>query len=320
MAEVNERLSLDLLRVFECAARHLGFTAAAIELGTTQPAVSQQIQRLEKQLGSRLFDRVYRGIELTDAGRLLFDHVQEGLALINAGLAAVGAQPRHEVLQVATDFAFAAYWLMPRLHRFHQAHPEVDVSLVTSDRSMSMLRSEIDVAIAFGDGRFKHGEALSLFREEVFPVCSPQLLRGMPTPLPPSSLVQLPLLHLKPEMRTRWFDWNGVFRQLGLSETPASGLLRFDNYTLLIQAAIAGRGVAIGWRYLVDELIEQGLLCRVIATSLCSEFGYYVVLPERKRRQRLTQHFVDWLSSELQAAPAGPPGAGSGVSISSIAI
>src|SRR3989338_8942581 len=117
MAGLNERLSLDLLRVFESAARYLSFTAAAVELGTTQPAVSQQIQRLEKHLDSRLFDRVYRGIELTDAGRLLLEHVQDGLATLDAGLAAVGAKPQHEVLQVATDFASAAYWLMPRLHR-----------------------------------------------------------------------------------------------------------------------------------------------------------------------------------------------------------
>lgn len=185
MADLQPELSLDLLRVFEAAARHLSFTAAAVELGTTQPAVSQQIQRLEKQLATRLFDRVYRGIELTDSGRLLFVHVQDGLRAINLGLEAVGARAQHEVLQVATDFAIAAYWLMPRLHRFHEAHPEIDVSLVTSDRTMNMLRSEIDVAIAFGDGRFKHGDALLLFREEVFPICSPRLLKDQAAPCPP---------------------------------------------------------------------------------------------------------------------------------------
>jgi len=301
MANRQTELSLDLLRIFESAARQLSFTAAALELGTTQPAVSQQIKRLEQQLATRLFDRVYRGLVLTEAGQLLLQHVQEGLATIDAGLAALGAKQQHEVLQVATDFAFAAYWLMPRLQRFHQANPEVDVSLVTSERGMSMLRSEIDVAIAFGDGRFKHGEALLLFREEVFPVCSPQLLKGRDWPLAPAALLELPLLHLKPEVRSRWFDWNGLFRALGIAQAPASGMLRFDNYTLLIQAAIAGQGVAIGWRYLVDELLEQGLLCRVIAASATSDYGYYAVLPERKRRMRLVQHFVDWLQTELEA-------------------
>src|SRR5471030_2400000 len=128
-------LSLDLLRAFEAAARQRSFTAAAVELGTTQPAISQQIKRLEEQLTTRLFDRIYRCIELTEAGAILFEQVQLGLQNIDAGLTAISAQQSHEVLQVATDFAFAAYWLMPRLHRFHEANPQVDVSLVTSERN-----------------------------------------------------------------------------------------------------------------------------------------------------------------------------------------
>ncbi|WP_372874958.1 LysR family transcriptional regulator [Pseudomonas sp.] len=299
-------LSLDVLRVFESAARHLSFTAAAAELGSSQPAISQQIKRLEQQLATRLFDRVYRGIVLTEAGELLLRYVQDGLQSLDAGLAAVAAGQQHEVLQVATDFALAAYWLMPRLQRFHQLHPEVDVSLITSARDLAALPAEIDVAIAFGDGRFKHGEAHLLFHEEVFPVCSPQLLKGRDLPLAPTALAELPLLHLRPEIRSRWFDWNGLFRALAIAETPSPGMLRFDNYTLLIQAAIAGQGVAIGWRHLVDELLAQELLCRVCAGEVRSDFGYYVVLPERKRRQRLTQYFVDWLKLELarEGSPA----------------
>ncbi|MDH1264858.1 LysR substrate-binding domain-containing protein [Pseudomonas sp. GD03944] len=303
MFERIEGLSLDVLRVFESAARHLSFTAAATELGTSQPAISQQIKRLEQHLAVRLFDRVYRGIALTEAGELLLRYVQDGLETLDAGVLAVTARQQHEVLQVATDFAFAAYWLMPRLQRFHQRHPEVDVSLITSERDLGSLSSEIDVAISFGDGRFKHGEAHLLFGEEVFPVCSPQLLRDLPAG---EVLLNLPLLHLRPESRSKWFDWNGLFRALNIDGTPGSGSLRFDNYTLLIQAAIAGQGVAIGWRHLVDELLGQGLLSRVDGRSISSSFGYYVVLPERKRRVRLVQHFVEWVADELQrdAQPA----------------
>ena len=297
-----EGLSLDVLRVFESAARQLSFTAAAAELGSSQPAISQQIKRLEQQLAVRLFDRVYRGIVLTEAGTLLLRYAQDGLHSLDAGLQAVTAQQQHEVLQVATDFAFAAYWLMPRLQRFHQLHPEVDVSLITSERDLGTLSSEIDVAISFGDGRFKHAEAQLLFAEEVFAVCSPGLLKKRPPPLPVDALVELPLLHLRPESRNRWFDWNGLFQAYGIVEAPSPGSLRFDNYTLLIQAAIAGQGVAIGWRHLVDELLAQKLLCRVCAEVAHSAYGYYLVLPERKRRQRLTQAFVDWLQAELRVA------------------
>ncbi|WGO93551.1 LysR family transcriptional regulator [Pseudomonas viciae] len=298
MYEALGDLSLDLFRAFEAAARHRSFTAAAVELGTTQPAISQQIKRLEEQLGTRLFDRIYRGIELTEAGTILFEQVQAGLQSIDAGLSAITTQHQHEVLQVATDFAFAAYWLMPRLHRFHAANPQVDVSLVTSERNHNMLRTDIDVAVLFGDGRFKQGESRWLFSEEVFPVCSPLLLKERPLPLPAQALSEFPLLHLRGENSSNWFDWSGVFRELGITSPPAPGQLRFDNYTLLIQAAIGGQGVAIGWRHLVDNLLAQGLLCRPIAETVLSRLGYYVVLPQRKRRGVLIRLFVDWLMEE----------------------
>lgn len=291
-------VSLDLLLAFEVAARLRSFTAAALELGTTQPAVSQQIKRLEEQLATRLFDRIYRGIELTDAGEVLFSHVQAGLQSIDSGLIAITEHHQHEVLQVATDFAFAAYWLMPRLHRFHKVNPDVDVSLVTSERTHSMLRADIDVAVLFGDGRFKQGESHWLFSEEVFPVCSPQLLAGRQAPLPNDALRDFPLLHLRGESINNWFDWAGVFRALDIPQAPAPGQLRFDNYTLLIQAAIGGQGIAIGWKHLVDDLLDQGLLCRPIAGAAISGQGYYVVLPQRKRRVQIVQQFVDWLASE----------------------
>jgi putative choline sulfate-utilization transcription factor len=291
------QLPLDILRAFESAARLRSFTAAAGELGTTQPAISQQIKRLEEQLASRLFDRIYRGIELTETGALLFEAVTAGLQQIDRGLAAIAAEGQHEVLQVATDFAFAAYWLMPRLPRFHQACPQVDVSLVTSERNQGMLRADTDIAILFGDGRFTQGVSHFLFSEEVFPVCSPKLLTGTP-PLAASALLQLPLLHLRGENRNHWFDWAGVFRALQLPCAPAPGQLRFDNYTLLIQAAIAGQGVAIGWRHLVDALIEQGLLCRPIGESALSPMGYYVVVPQRKRRSEVVERFLHWLLDE----------------------
>jgi putative choline sulfate-utilization transcription factor len=292
-------LSLDTLRTFEAAARHCSFTAAAMELGATQPAVSQQIKRLEGQLKHRLFDRVYRGIALTEAGDRLFQHVTEGLHSLESGLLELASHGHREVLEVATDFAFAAYWLMPRLHRFHQTYPNVDVSIVTGDRTVGVLRSDTDIAIVFGDGRFPgHGHSHWLFNEEVFPVCSPGLVKGRSVPMAAESLRSLPLLHLRGGQGNRWFDWTGLFNALNISSAPAPGLLRFDNYTLLIQAAIGGQGVAIGWRHLVDGLIEQGLLCRPVSGSVRSELGYHLLLPPRKRRGRMIGHFVEWLMTE----------------------
>ncbi|WP_312931777.1 choline sulfate utilization transcriptional regulator [Pseudomonas sp.] len=296
MFEHLAQLSLDTLRVFEAAARLRSFTAAALMLGTTQPAISQQIKRLEAQLDTRLFDRVYRGIELTEAGAALFEQVHLGLQALEEGVAQASGRGQREVLQVATDFAFAAFWLMPRLQRFHAAYPQVDVSLVTSERGQAMLRPDIDVAVLFGDGRLHQGESRWLFDEEVYPVCSPRLSGGQGWSA--AALQQLPLLHLRGQQASRWFDWAGLFRGYGVTTPPPPGQLRFDNYTLLIQAAIAGQGVAIGWRHLVDGLIEQGLLCRPLAGSLRSAHGYYVLLPPRKRRSALIERFVDWLEQE----------------------
>lgn len=294
-------ISLDLLRTFEAAARHRSFTAAALELGTTQPAISQQLKRLESRLGIRLFDRIYRGIALTEAGLGLFLQVQAGLQQIDAGLQALSAQPAREVLQVATDFAFAAYWLMPRLPRFHAAYPQIDVSLLTRERSHDALQGDIDVGVLFGQGRFSQGESQWLFNEEVFPVCSPHLLAGQTLPLSARALGDFALLQLRGEHARQWFDWYRLFDALKLGPPPAPGQLRFDNYTLLIQAAIAGQGMAIGWKHLVDNLLEQGVLCRPFAESAQSASGYYAVMPQRKRRNRLAQVFVDWMLAEQNA-------------------
>ena len=133
--------SLDLLQVFEACGRCLSFTLAAAELGMTQPAVSQHIRRLERAMGTSLFVRVHRGIELTSAGTALLDPVQEALATLHTAVDRTMAEPARELLAVATDFAFATYWLMPRLERFYRLHPRVDVSLVTSNRFQAQLPS-----------------------------------------------------------------------------------------------------------------------------------------------------------------------------------
>ena len=295
--------SLDLLRVFEACARLLSFTAAAAELGTTQPAISQQIQRLERQLSARLFERVYRGIELTALGALLLDHVQEALESVRAGVEAVNARPTRDVLAVATDFAFAAYWLMPRLTRFYQLNPHVDISLITSNRPLVVLAGDVDLAVAFGDGLVRGGETQLLFREEVFPVCSPQLLadwRGRST----AGLDGMPLLHLKDAPGQHWYDWTGVFRAFGFKPPPAQVAPGFDNYPQVIGAALAGHGVAIGWNHLIDDLLHQGLLCRVFDGMVASSYGYHLLLPQRKRRMRLVRRFVDWMHAELAAQAA----------------
>ena len=135
-------------------------------------------------------------------------------------------------------------------------------------------------------------------------MCSPRLLQGRQPPLSALELGRWPLLHLKAAPNSRWYDWKTLLPALDLAPLPAApsgAVLSFDNYTLVIQAAIAGQGLAIGWRHLVDDLLQQELLCRPFAGLATSRYGYYAILPERKRRQRLVQRFLDWLLEELEA-------------------
>jgi len=290
--------SLDLLQVFEVCGRCQSFTAAAAELGMSQPAVSQHVQRLEQALGTPLFSRVHRGIAPTAAGAALFGPVQEALAQLHDAVARTKAEPPRELLAVATDFAFASLWLTPRLERFYRLYPHIDVSLVTSNRALVQLPADVDLAIVFGDGRVRRAESQLLLRERVFPVCSPGLLQSHGGDA--QAVLQVaPWLQLKAALGQRWFDWRVAGPAWSRDRPAASALAAFDNYTLLLGAALAGKGVAIGWHHLVDTLLAQGLLCRLGTHVLESHLGYHRVLPQRKRQTGASRDFVQWLHTEL---------------------
>ncbi|WP_104204707.1 choline sulfate utilization transcriptional regulator [Billgrantia saliphila] len=277
MSWIAKSASPNGLRVFEAAARHLSFTAAARELRSTQSAVSQQIRALEEQLDLPLFERIYRGVKLTEAGHALFVSVQEGFATIDRTIERLQHKHRHPHVNILTDFSFAAYWLMPRLPRFRERYPHVDVRIVTNQGVLDWRTQEVDVAIVFCDERILAGGVPLLFREDVFPVCSPGFLQqhGPITDL--QALSRAPLLTLTADQGQRWLDWPSYFEQLGGMAYPESSELTFNNYTLLIQAAIAGQGIGMGWRGLVDDMLESGMLVGLHDLRLCSSRGYGVI-------------------------------------------
>lgn len=298
----HELPSIDSLRAFEAVARLSNFKLAGNELGMSQPAVTHQVQRLERQLQALLFERTGGGSRLTVKGVIFLEHAQQVLESLRTGVEAIRSRVPLTRLEVATDFSLASYWLVPRLPRFYAEYPQLDVHLVTNNRPISVLPTGMDVAIVFGDGQLPRGEARLLFQEEVFPVCSPSLL---PKRLlrSPRELLRLPLLHANSVQGQRWFEWPSLLRALDLGEAPVPEGERFENTSLAIQAAIDGRGVAIGWRHLVDDLVERGLLRRLLKTSVQSRYGYHLILPQRQRRSRFTQPFVDWVIKELAVTP-----------------
>jgi len=286
--------SLDSLRIFEAAARHANFTVAARELHSTQSAVSQRIRALEQQLGLRLFERVHRGVSLTAAGRTLLLSVQDGLATIDHSVARLQHQQHRPSLNILTDFAFAAYWLLPRLPQFRRRHPHIDVQIITDQGGTDWRGRDIDIAIVFCDEQDLL-QVPRLFGEEVLPVCSPSFLdrHGPVTDL--QTLSGMPLLSLTADQQAKWLDWPRYFHQQGGPAQSAASHLAFNNYTLMMQAAIAGHGIALGWRELVDEQLQNKMLVGLRGMQLRTARGYGLIDADPDTPSRARTALYRWL-------------------------
>lgn len=305
MPHANRLPPLQTLLAFEAAARHLNFTSAAKELGTTQPAVSQRVGLLEEDLGEPLFARAHRGVSLTPDGALLFGAVQQGLAGIGDAAAKIRARRSRQVLTIATDFGFATYWLMPRLAALRQLAPHLDVRIVTSQNEFDIRGEAVDVAIAFGTRPWPGCSAERLFAEQVVPVCSPGFQAEHGLCGNPRALVRLPLLHLEATLPARWLSWANWFELHGLAAVDEAHDLTLNNYALVIQAAIAGQGMALGWLPLIDEQVRSGQLVRAVEHPVGTERGYHLVQPQTQRSPESLSRFRHWIIAEC-ANPAPP--------------
>ncbi|MCO4837083.1 MAG: LysR family transcriptional regulator [Oceanospirillaceae bacterium] len=299
--------SAQSLLIFEVAARHLNFTAAARELGSTQSAVSQQMRGLEQQLDLPLFKRIYRGVALTDSGQQLYEAVESGFLQITNCLTKLQQTPVRQYINVETDFAFAAFWLLPRLSSFRKRHPEIEVRIVTSQTQPDYTAQQNDISIVFAKGKPSKYRSHLLAIGHVFPVCSSALLAQHGAIDSPQQLASLPLLKLADAAGNGWLNWRGFFNHLSSSPThpllnqvvPSEPVLTFNNYTLLVQAAIAGQGVGIGWGTLVDDLLDNGMLVALKSFSIVSDWDYYLVETNTENVLPARQHFVDWLVSSV---------------------
>lgn len=293
----SELPPLQSLVVFEASARLLSFTAAARELGTTQPAVSQQIRALEASLGTPLFERIYRGVLLTDAGHTLLKTTQSSLKDLRDVMQKIKQKPKSLRITVATDFAFAAFWLMPRLPEFRRLHKDIDIRIQTSQSEVDLVSIEADVAVLFGEGQYQGYQTEKLLPEVVYPVCSPKLLDEFSGFTNLTDLVKAPLLKLNADMGQKWMDWAMLFQLNDSQWQPSESVMEFDNYTLLVQAAISGQGVGLGWSPLVDDFIKSGVLVALPNFTVQSDNGYYIVLSKQQAPTAPVAAFLDWLKS-----------------------
>jgi len=292
---------LQALVVFEAAARHRNFTAAAQELGTTQPAVSHRVRGLEERLGLALFRRQARGVDLTEAGQQLFDSVHASLDQLRQAMTALQRRHARRPLTLATDPGLARLWLMPRLEALRTAVPGLQLRILTAQHEIEADGRPADLSLHFGPPP-EGGRAELMFPEQVLPVCSPGLLQRLGPVQDPADLADWPLLTLQhpqdggPE---RWMSWRAWFEAQGRRPPMTAPAWVFNDYALLVQAAQAGQGVALGWAPLVDDLIARGELVVPVPVPVRTARGYWLEAPARAPVAGRLAQVLDWL---LEAA------------------
>ncbi len=289
---------LNALRAFEASARLGSFVSAAAELRVSAAAVSQQVRRLEEYLDTRLFQRLARGLVLTDQGRDYLPELSAGFDLLGESTARLRAKRADGLLTVTTLAAFANGWLLPRLHRFRERAPRIDLVLKTSRQILDFRRDAIDLAIRFAPapGRGLHGEVLC--REELFPVASPQLFGSGPIPDTLAALADYPLLHdIDANPEQPWLGWRGWFERAGLPTADVGRGPQFSDSIVLVGAAIAGLGVAIAPRELVQSALDSGRL--VAPWGFSDTGGEWALCSARGNLDLRIAALADWLRAEL---------------------
>lgn len=294
-------LSLDLLRGFRVAARHLSFTRAAQELFVTQSAISREIKTLEEQIGKPLFRRVHRALQLTRAGEELYRVTDEALALLDAVTDRLTESER--TLSVTTTTALASLWLAPRLPRFNRLHPGIDVRIVASNDKPDLEREHMDIAIRFVPRGADTPSGERLLDCDIFPVCSPALARDEARPLrSPPDLAN----HVRLDFETirdgrPWSEWDVWLGAMKLPAVKPASTLRFSHYDQVIPAAIEGSGVAMGARPHLTQYLRDGVLCAPFGLDMAvSLSSFYIVLRRDVRGNDAAEAFAAWLRSEVR--------------------
>ncbi|TQF28431.1 transcriptional regulator GcvA [Bradyrhizobium sp. UNPA324] len=290
--------SLNGLRAFEAAARHLSFTLAAAELNVTQTAISHQIRRLEEELGIRLFIRQNRALALTPEARDYLPGVRAAFNDLRLATDRLLRKDDDKVLTVSTLASLAAKWLLPRLTDFQEQHPGFDVRITTSTSLVDFQRDNVDAAIRYGRGQWPGLRADWLMADELFPVCSPSLLRGDKSLRRPEDLRNHALLHTS---NTNSDDWRLWLTAAGLpADIARHPGITFDMIFMTIQAAIDGIGVAMGRTSYVRDDIAKGRLVVPFRIALPTDAGFYLVAPEGRREAPKLTAFRQWLIAATQ--------------------
>ncbi len=285
--------SLNAMRAFEAAARHLSFTRAAEELHVSQGAVSHHVKTLEEQLETKLFDRQPGGLALTEAGEAYLPALREAFDRLARATSDIRQRRASNILSVSVSPNFASRWLVHRLGAFAADHPDIDLRLSAAMEHIDFAVADLDVAVRHGDGHWPGLHATPLISEEVFPVLSPTLLeRGEPLN-EPDDLRHYTLLHdLSSRGWTAWLD------MVGATKVKADKGPFFNMTSMALDAAVTGQGVALARRALATQDLLAGRLVRPFTQTLISDRGYFIVCPEATADRPKIVRFRDWLLAE----------------------
>lgn len=274
------------LRAFEAVARHLSFIKAARELCVSQSAVSHQVHKLEDYLGQSLFVRRTRAIDLTAVGAAYYQQIRPALEQIALATQELLAPSTRQVLHVGLLASFATLWLAPRLTDFSRRHPEIQLELQPAIELANVAGAEVDLAIRYGKGPWPKVHATRFLAEQLSPVCSPELKA--------TTLAQAPLLMSRSHQPFEWDDWSA---RHGVNLAPHPQVMLHD-YNIVVEAAVAGQGIAMGRRQLIQRHLAQGSLVDAFdLPALESQIGYWLVSAE-DRLNPAAQCFAQWLSGQ----------------------
>ncbi|WP_029010224.1 transcriptional regulator GcvA [Azospirillum halopraeferens] len=287
---------LSTLRVFEAAARHLSFKEASEELGLTPSAVSRSVQVLEDWIGTPLFTRGNRTVTLTEAGAAYVGQVRAALDVLARATETVPGRIPRRIVSISAAPTFGLRWLVPRLGRFKDAHPGIDLSVDTAHRPVEFPRDGVDMAIRMGTGPWPGLEVMHLVTEELVPVCAPDLA---PRIRRPQDLMGQTLLHVT-RATTDWAHWA---ERRGVTGLDLGRGLRFDTIQYALNAAAGGLGVAMGRRPVVDADLESGVLVPVLGPPVRAATAYWLVCAPASLARPEVRAFRDWLSRELAGEP-----------------
>ncbi len=291
------------LFAFESVARNKSFKQCALELNVTQPAVSYQIKQLEAHLGTKVFERQGRAISLTPSGEQLYAAVSHGFKAIQDAIIQIRRKSNDHMVTLCLSTALASHVLLPRLPSFRVENPDIDLNLKIVDRDVDPHSEFANLTVRLGHGSWGGMESWKLFDEVVYPVCSRDYLEthGPFTSL--EALSRSDLLHLEEPYRER-ISWQEWFENLGCPPVTIEKRLQFSDHQLVLEAAIGGQGVALGWWHIADFLVERGLLVRPVEARLTTDQAFYVVssrqdlpLPDPVKRTK------DWILSFSSPGP-----------------